>query len=119
VYSEAHAKYGHPLWPWRLDFTLTHYRDPGFATARFYTRDYQPQSYRCCLELDYTPATLAEVAAQFRQWAQDYRPYVVALGLVGTEAGWLWEWTEGAALARWRWVAGTHELEALDATARL
>ncbi len=69
MYQIAIAPHCYPdLWRWRLNFTLSHYHEPGFTGATFRTVEADGHTHGILI-MDYTPATLEEVARHFAAWA--------------------------------------------------
>lgn len=54
------------IFQYRAQFTLKHYTDKGFTGGLF--QQWNREHPRDCLTLDYTPALLDEVIANFEEW---------------------------------------------------
>jgi len=54
------------IFQYRAQFTLKHYKDKGFTGGLF--QQWGKEYPRDCLTLDYTPALLNEVIAEFERW---------------------------------------------------
>jgi hypothetical protein len=89
--EEVQAPDHGPFWKWRARFTLEHYGHRGFRGDLF--SQWDGKYARGCAALDYTPATLDEVCAEFRRWCArsplGYRTREVRIGDKAEKAIWV------------------------------